>query len=304
MIEGSYQVLVPSYHAKQGLVAWRNHNGATILQLHYSADPEKTDEWAEQAAKKYPGGIDGSLWQQEMEIEAEARYGRKVFQEFSVSSHVVRDFAIEEDAPRWRGIDPGYHDPLACLWFALVGDTVFVYREHYEQHWTLEQHAPVIKARSAKEEYEFTFIDPSAYKDTLEGGTASVADRFAKLGMKVVPANRARRKYLQIPALAELMRLHENGEPRLKIFESCHHTIREVSGYRWREQSEFMVLNKNAGETPIDKDDHTVDVLLYFASTIDPSRVRARRRTRFSMRVEGRHGSEDYETDAAYVGMR
>lgn len=307
MIEGTYKILVPSWSPKQGLVTWENENGATVLQLHYSADPDKSEAWAEEFSKTFPGGMEGPLWQQEMEIEWEAKSGSRVYPEVSERTHVVEPYQIPADAPKWRVIDPGLHDPLCCLWIAwtkdpATGDKHFVvYREHYRANWTLEQHAPVITKMSGDEEYELTLIDPVAFRATLEGGEASIGDRFARMGIRCSQATRSSKKHLSIPRLAELVRLQSNGHPLLKFMRNCPMTYRDMSQLRYEEKRESHLLRKNPGERPLDVNDHACDCLIYFACTVNGERAEKRRKQR-KERVGG-WARENWVEEAEYVGV-
>lgn len=307
MIPGTFRVLVPSWHQKNGLTAWECRNGATVVQLHYSADPEKTKDWAERAAKSFPGGIEGAQWQQEMEIEAEAKFGARVYPDVTDATHVIDDIEIPPDDLKWRVIDPGYHDPLCCLWIAWTKDPktgdkrYVVYREHYQAGWLLEKHIPRILELSGSEEYQSTLIDPVAFRDTLEGGEASIAERLARAGIHCGPAHRPAKKYHAIGPVGNLLRMRDNGQPLMKFTRSCVMTFRDVTQLRYDKATESNHQKHNAGEKPMDVNDHATDCLGYFACTVVGERaekVRASRRA--AMRDYDR---PDWSAEAEYAGV-
>lgn len=62
-----------------------------------------------------------------------------------------------------------------------------------------------------------------------------------------------------IQALIKLLEAKEGV--RLRIFETCVHTIEEFSIYSWEEPKE----GKNAKEIPVKNNNHSMDALRYFA---------------------------------------
>lgn len=273
MIPGSHKLVIPGHGRKdRGLEYWRNHNGLAVMRLHYSVDPEKDESWVEKAAKAFPGGRNGPAWRGEMECDPDAHRGGRVFPDFAEATHVFRPVTIERHWKRYRVIDPGYRHECACAWFAIDDDgTVWLYREHYQAGWNVERNAAAIKALSGKEKYEFTLIDPSAFQKTLAGGGRSVADLFVDAGLIVNPAYRSSHKKDQIPALAALINLQDNGEPRFKVFDTCPNAIRELKNYRWRTTRSD---EQDAPEEPVKIDDDVVDCCLYMALSVDPEAVR------------------------------
>ncbi len=278
MIPGSHKLLIKGHgRVDRGLEYWRNHNGLAVMRLHYSVDPEKDEAWVEKAARAFPGGRNGPAWRGEMECDPDAHRGGRVFPDFAEATHVLHDVEIGKDWSRYRVIDPGYRHECACAWFAIDDDgTIWLYREHYQSGWTVERNAAAIKALSGKENYEYTLIDPSAFQKTLAGGGRSVADLFVESGLVVNPAYRSSHKKDQIPALASLINLQDNGEPRFKVLSTCQHSIRELKNYRWRTTRSDEV---DAPEEPVKIDDDLVDCCLYMAAAVDPDDV-ARQKAR------------------------
>jgi hypothetical protein len=109
-----------------GIQVWKNQNNITILRLHYSADPEKTPEWA--AAQK-SGMTDPAMYQQEFEINFEAKQGSLLYH-LTAEATLEGSFPIPADWTRYFALDPHQRNPHGMLWGAVDpwGD-LWIYRE-------------------------------------------------------------------------------------------------------------------------------------------------------------------------------
>lgn len=109
-----------------GMQAWHTQHGIRILRLHYSADPEKTPEWAagQKAAMTNPAD-----YEQEYEINFSAKMGTLIYQLHDEATF-EHSFPIPADWTRYFGLDPHPVVPHASLWVAVDkwGDA-WVYRE-------------------------------------------------------------------------------------------------------------------------------------------------------------------------------
>lgn len=279
MIPDTHKVLM------KGVEAWDNKNGFRVVKTHWSADPTKSEEWAESESAKY-GGRKSAYWRSEYEIDFGARRGGLVFENFTIDKHTIPALSDEILAhlPKWRSIDPGLNHACACGWYTVIDGTLILYRELYKKGWNVANFCQAIKALSAKEEYEYTLIDSSAYALTQAGGGRSVADLFVENGVVVNPCNKGGRKRDQIYALAELIALRDHGEPRFKVVKGCENSIREFLGYRWKEERDDGVIP----EEPIKVNDDMIDTALYMAMAINPDRVSSRFRDRDDEFYDGR----------------
>ena len=171
-----------------------------------------------------------------------------VYKLFNRDVHVVKPFEIPADWPRWRSVDWGFNNPFVCLWLARDPDRRwYVYHEHYQAQETLAYHAERIKQISAQERYQATWADHDA-QDRWE---------FEKLGIPTTPAKKD--VHLGIEAVQAALKVQADGRPRLFIFETCKHTIQEMTGYRWAEGTE----TRDAKDEPLKVNDHTADALRY-----------------------------------------
>ena len=176
-----------------------------------------------------------------------AAFAGAVYKSFRRDIHVVEPFEIPADWPRWRSIDWGFNNPLACLWVARDPDRRwYVYAEHYQARECLAFHAERIKQISGRERYRCTWADHDA-QDRHE---------FENLGIQTTPARKD--VHAGIDAVQGVLKLQADGRPRLYIFSTCQNTIRETSGYKWAEGTE----SKDAKDGPLGVDDHACDLEL------------------------------------------
>jgi hypothetical protein len=96
-----------------GIRAWTNpRTGARVVEVHYSADPTKDEEWAANERRKY----DSMGWRREYEIDWTALLGKPVYgEEWNDDIHVLG----ERFAP-----DPSL--PLLCGWDFATNPSIVV----------------------------------------------------------------------------------------------------------------------------------------------------------------------------------
>ena len=252
-----------------------------MAKLHYSADPLKDKEWAEEAAKKY--GRQGMLepgWQAEMEIDPGANLGQLVYREFGLDTHTIPHFVGEngqptfqppEEWPIFLGIDWGVVDPCAVVFMALDGDHCwYIYDEVYVRGKTPEVVSRIIKQKLGHREPETIWIGHDAAQVQASGDT--VQDMFADQHIytetsysKILP---------KITRVNELLRLRVGGEPSLKVLERCVNTIYEFQNYRYPDRTLDQLLRRDAGEKPQDKDDHAMDAMGNVVMNVDTGYAR------------------------------
>lgn len=251
----------------RGIQTWKLKHGGSVLRVHYTADPVKDPEregaeWIAEQDVLWEGGLAGWKWRQEMEIDFGATSGELIFDNFDEQSHVIPPFEIPKDAPRWRVIDWGFRNPTAVLWIAEVEGIYFAYREFYEARTDIEAFKFQMHFVGLEEEYEATWIDPSADRTNAEG-----MDTVYKLlnqepyKLNAWKANRDRsgleliRKWLQ--------------EGRYKVFNTLPNHIHEIKNYRFQDPGDGRTAAlHNPKEAPVKRNDHTCDALKYFANGV------------------------------------
>lgn len=274
MIQGTEKTLIPTWFVRQGVRRWENRNGSTILWVHHSADPTKDDAWAKDFSKTFPGGREGGPWRSEMDGEADAYGGKRVFPDFMEQVHVIKP--LDDIPPEWkkyRVIDPGLDHALACCWYALdpYQEMLIQFDEHIQEGWPeVARHASVIKGKSLKYEFEYTLLDSSAFAKTLAGEGRSVATLFIENGITVTPASRID-KIAQVAALADLLMLR-GQEPRFKITSNCTVSIDQMKKYKWMPA---LHDDKESPQKPLKIYDDAVDCSLYMAVALDVKRKSA-----------------------------
>lgn len=171
-----------------------------------------------------------------------------VYKTFNRKIHTCEPFKIPNDWTRYRAIDWGFNNPFCCLWAARDNDkNWYIYNEHHEAQQTLKHHSDCIKRISGTERYRCTWADHDA-QDRHE---------FKSLGIPTIPAKKD--VHLGIEAVQAALKVQGNGKPRLQIFNTCKHTIKEMGGYKWAEGSEI----KDAKDEPLQLNNHTCDCLRY-----------------------------------------
>lgn len=177
-----------------------------------------------------------------------------VYKTFNRKVHVCKPFKIPNDWQRYRAIDWGFNNPFVCLWAARDHDgRWYVYNEHYAAQQTLAYHASEIKRISGRERYRVTWADHEAQE----------RHEFVQLGIKTMPAKKD--VHLGIEAVQAALKVQGDGRPRLQIFDTCKHTIKETGGYKWAEGNE----TRDAKDEPLQLNDHTCDCLRYSIYGVD-----------------------------------
>jgi hypothetical protein len=143
----------------RGMQVWKNPNDITILRLHYSADPEKTAEWA---AKQKQGMTDPAMYEQEYEISFTAKSGTLLYS-FSEEATLEQSFPIPQEWTRYVALDPHPRVPHAFLWGAVDhwGD-LWVYRELWPSKCCLQSVGGKIigdRGNTPEDDNRFTYKD-------------------------------------------------------------------------------------------------------------------------------------------------
>lgn len=194
--------------------------------------------------------------------------GGLVYPEFNPDIHIIEPFNVPKEWYDNISIDPGLNNPLSAHWYAVDFDgNVYVIAEHFEAEKDIIYHSNAIKTISNRLEWKLGFrgkiealIDSAANQKTL-AGIKSVVELFFENGISVNPKvnkdlysgiNRVKSYFKDI-----------KGNPRIFIFKNCVNLIRELKGYFW---------GKN--DTPIKKDDHSLDELRYYImSRPEPTKI-------------------------------
>lgn len=257
------------------------YNGFNIVRLHYTADPNKaTKEWFDKTRK----GYSEAAWRKEYEIDFEVLSGTLVYPEYDPYLHLIPKSLINFDklnseGARFRILDHGQTNPTAMLWIWVDrDDNWIVYREYYVAGQTVPFHAQNIKVMSGRESYQENIADPSIFYKTqqdTEGSMFSIAKRYEEHGISFSAGNNDFKSGSDI--IRERLKKDDNrinpftgekGAPGIYfVREECKWTDWEIKKWRYQEFTSLKVaIDKNPKETPVDKDNHIMDVLTYFAN--------------------------------------
>ena len=164
--------------------------------------------------------------------------------------------------PKYRAIDHALNSPCCCLWLAVNSDTtvyngvpsngIYVYREYWATHSSVDQHAERILRLSNRENILNTVIDRSTFHLTQsrkEGGRVSIADLYAEEGLYCSAS-------VGDP-FARVERIVKCQHQGLTVSDACEHLIQTIPEYYAEQdaQGNYKILNKSTF--------HAVDALGY-----------------------------------------
>ncbi len=180
------------------------------------------------------------------------------FSEFKEDLHVIAPFILPPEWRRWRSIDYGL-DRLACLWIAQSPDgDVYVYREFCQSNLIISDASRGILERDGKDKIYATLAPPDLFNRSQETGK-SKSLLFAENGIPFTKAGNDREcGWLSVK---ELLKVRENGTPRLRIFKNCRELICCLP--------QLLTDTVNPCDTRTEPHDitHAPDALRYFAIT-------------------------------------
>ena len=191
-----------------------------------------------------------------------------VYPEFM--EHIVEPFEIPKNWMRVGGADFGIQDPTVLLLGAINPDdgTVYIYQEYYRNRLAVPQHAKVMKEMLSEiplGRLLHLVADPSGKRRNINDHR-SIFDHYSEYGIFFREGNNRIE-----PGIAKVGAYFTLG--KLKIFKTCHHTIREGVNYKYKNRE--LDSNKNADEKPEDKENHSMDSLRYLINELpdDPNQL-------------------------------
>ena len=177
------------------------------------------------------------------------------FTEFNPLDHVITPFEIPIGWERIKGIDYGYASESACVWGAVDphDGTLIIYRELYRKGLLGTELAGML----TEMEYEDPFsvpgvLDTACWNRTGTSGP-TVGETLLRAGHKLRRADKNRiQGKIQIH---EYLKVTQSGRPRIQIFNTCPHLIRELQS---------IPLDKSKPEdVDTHAQDHAYDALRY-----------------------------------------
>lgn len=252
---------------RKGIRKWNLAHGGAVLELHYSADPNKDMAWLMEKDKEVAGGIDGAQWRQEMELEKDAFNGSRVYEVFNRHDHVKR-VKVAKNAPKWLAVDYGVACPTVVLGVTQNGSNKYgpkyhVYKEFYQTNMSIDNLKRAINMRfGPPENFEAEWIDPSTDSERAKDQrTHFWLFNNGPNARSFQPADNGGDGKILINEW-----LHQN---RMTIDPSCTRLIWEMENYRLQQwATEKQAKLHNPKEKVIKKDDHGPDALKYFANGV------------------------------------
>lgn len=261
----------------KGIREWRTQDDIAVVEVHYSADPDKDPAtergraWYDQAIKGYQGGAQGSPWRKEMEIDWAARGGELVFPIMRTCAAQIRipPFTPPDNWRIYGGFDWGNRNPSAFIFVAVNEDGwLYIIDEIYGSYLGHKRICRAIKEHKLWPRIEHSFADPSLWnEDQSDRETGAVRSRHSLFIEEGVVFLRGDKGDL---ATIELVNNHywprgEQGTlsdgPFLFITENCTQTWREWSNLRYAEHKGLSQETHNQKEQLVDKDNHTFDAV-------------------------------------------
>lgn len=195
-------------------------------------------------------------------------HGSFEFSEGSVyptfAKHIIEPFPIPKHWVRYTAADFGLRDPTVMLAAAIDPDKgmVYIYKEHYENEKSIKYHANAMKTKILNEIPPGRLVkivgDPKG-KARSDKDMRSTFDYYAEYEIFFEPGiNKIEDGIMKVFSYFEM--------DKLKIFNTCTKTIWEGTKYKYPKQD--LMSDKNAGDKPVDKDNHAMDTLKYIMAEL------------------------------------
>jgi hypothetical protein len=157
-----------------------------------------------------------------------------MFTEFDIETHVCEPYYIPKHWSRVCGLDYGYSDPAAAVWFAINPEDgcMIVYDEFIERGLTGKEFALAIRSREADDLVQVDHpIDWSVFARTGHTGPTIAESMLSVHGFRMRPADKNREAgWVQIHE--RLRQDPRTGRPKMVIFNTCVQTIRQLAGVK------------------------------------------------------------------------
>lgn len=187
------------------------------------------------------------------------------------SDLIVDPFPIPKHWQRITSSDFGLVDSTVMLAGAIDPreGILYIYKEHYANQKSIKWHAEQMKSYILDEIPQGQLIkmvaDPKG-RSKSEKDLRSTFDYYAEYDIFFQPGmNKIEDGILKTYSYMEMK--------KVKVFANCLNTIREGTSYKYPKRD--LITDKNAGEKPVDKDNHAMDSLRYLVAELpdDPTQL-------------------------------
>lgn len=174
-------------------------------------------------------------------------------------------------------LDHGLNNPTAVEWIAVDRNGFAVlFDEHYQNEWTIEEHAKVINEKIKKHGRRPNILvgDPSMINRNAITKT-SVTEEYAKYGLGFIAGNndvksgiiRVKKYFKPRKYVGKRPKFFEGFPvefPMLMVSPACEKFIWEAKRYRWKTYTnKKLQYENNPYDEPHKKDDHAMDAVRY-----------------------------------------
>lgn len=268
----------PNNPTPYGVIVRRlRESGHLVMQIHYTADPEKRSVAWHEATHR---GVSDEDWAQEYEINWKAKAGKPAIPQLRLRWReiVVPAFKPPQWWPRFATGDYGATNPSSWHFHAIGPDGKgYTYAEFYGVLPII----PMAQRLIAHEDFKLLrlrILDGSCWSltqqssaQTMDGRTAhmvkSVAELYAAAGVVCIPAARNLSDAFKIAAVDGVWPRPVPGEPlepiRWHVMDNCPMLLQECEGQVWAKLSYAQAQTKNDPERLVDKDNHAFDEWTY-----------------------------------------
>jgi hypothetical protein len=278
-----------------GISTWKNQHGIAIFRLHYSADPDKTPEWAEAQRKAMTSEAD---YRQEYEIDFGAKSGTLVYQ-LHPEATLESSFPIPPAWTRYCALDPHPVVPHAFLWLAVDkwGDA-WCYRELWpsrvygapgsvpenDNRYSIKQYVETIQWLESAENPENQGQDEDIFTRVIDYAARAMGQGFDNTD----PTMNFQKRYEELGGwrfqdsikdnqagpekVNEWLKPRDIEQPdgtfkpksRLHIFEDkCPELVHELKTNRFQLLTAIMADRADPSGKPVPKRNHLTDCLKY-----------------------------------------
>ncbi len=205
-----------------------------------------------------------------------------VYEEWDSAIHLIDSFEIPDDWSRYWVIDFGMTNPFVCQWWAEDDDgRIYLYREWYRTQWLVSEHVVAMLAAVTKptdeDDDKVEWTEPKPRAIICDHDAEGRAQLVRALGIGTVTAKKKVANGIQ--AVKARLKVADDGKPRLFVMrdalierdpllvEATKPTcfIEEIGAYVWDQTP-----GRPPKETPIKRDDHSVDCARYMVAHLDP----------------------------------
>lgn len=260
------------------------NTGINVLEIHYSADPSKDPDtpegslWKVRELLGYPGGESGAKWRREMEIDFYVQGGQLVFPNMEANRNriCIKPFDIPAEWSLYGSFDYAGRGVTAFLVHAVnhKEEDYYTVWEFYKVNSGYVNTANAIKKCPYYDRLEWIVADPSIWTPTQEQKgqkeLVSMAQLFAEQGIVFMKGKRGGdNEFAELINETLWKGMSEGVQPKYRMFETCEKHWWEMSRWRYMDYTTATQSYRNLKEQMVDKDNHTIDALKYFLTSVN-----------------------------------